>query len=157
MLLVAKKDSHSRRASIRIEIMGCGATKAAMNVSEPRQLAAAEETRVTPAAPPAATTTGQVQDGPSVLVCNASGPPHSVLRAHTTCLCCESTRAALVSRAAGNIDSSRCAPGSGAHRVLVRIGGLVRTGFCRCYPRHIQTHTYIDIHRIHIHKHTCVC
>jgi hypothetical protein len=79
MLLVAKKDSHSRRASIRIEIMGCAATKAAVNVSEPRQLAA----RVTPAAPPAATTTGQVQDGPSVLVCNASGPPrNSVLRAH---------------------------------------------------------------------------
>jgi hypothetical protein len=127
--LLQKRTAIRDALSIRFEIMGCGATKAAVNASEPRKLEAAEETRVNPAA----ITTGQAQDGPSV-VCTASGPPrNSVLRAHTTCLCCDSTRAALVSRAVGNIDSTRFAPGA------------VDVTHC--------TYVYIYI-RIHIHKHT---
>ena len=51
--------------------MGCGATKAAVNVCEPRQLAASAETLATPAA---ITATEQVQDGPNV-VCTASAHP----------------------------------------------------------------------------------
>ena len=61
--------------------MGCGATKAAVNVCEPRQLAASAETRATPAA---ITATEQVQDGH--VVCTASAHRATLwIRAHTTC------------------------------------------------------------------------